>query len=261
MKPYQSIPIQDCGEPLVPLPPDQFDLADPHFYQSLGAPYADKSPFYLRQGVLAALLQAQATLAAEYPGWRIRVFDAFRPVAVQQFMVDYTFRELVQIQGLDEADLSDDQRQALTAQVYQFWAPPSPDPAMPPPHSTGAAVDVTLVDQRGSEVDMGSPIDEISARSFPDHFAGSDDPSEQQWHRHRTLLNRVMVAAGFRRHPQEWWHFSLGDQLWTWLSFQAGHQTEQVARYGRAPEPLEPPRASPEKSVAPSLASDNSAHP
>ncbi|MBD0334642.1 MAG: M15 family metallopeptidase [Cyanobacteria bacterium Co-bin13] len=258
MKPYHSVPIQDCGEPLVPLPPDQFDLASPHFYQSLGAPYADKSPFYLRQGVLAALIQAQAALTVECPGWRIRVFDAFRPVAVQQFMVDYTFHELTQIQGLDEADLPNDQRQVLMEQVYQFWAPPSLDPAMPPPHSTGAAVDVTLVDPHGSEIDMGSPIDEISARSFPDHFAGSDDPSEQQWHCNRSLLNQVMTAAGFRRHPQEWWHFSLGDQLWAWLRSQENGHPGEIARYGRAPET---PTASPEKSAAQSLASDSSVRP
>jgi zinc D-Ala-D-Ala dipeptidase len=254
MKPYQSVPIQDCGEPLEPLPPEQLDLANPHFYQSLGAPYGDKSPFYLRRGVLRALLQAQATLAADHRGWRIRVFDAFRPVAVQQFMVDYTFRDLLLQRGLREVDLTDQQRQSLLTQVYQFWAPPSADPAMPPPHSTGAAVDVTLVDERGQVVDMGSPIDEISDRSLPNHFSESNDPAAQQWHRYRSLLNQVMTAAGFRRHPQEWWHFSLGDQLWAWLGQQESGR-QPIARYGRVPESA---TAFPEKRAAGSPASGNS---
>lgn len=232
IKPYQRVPISECGEPLVPIAADQFDLAVPHFYQSLGAPYHGLSPYSLRQGVLSALQQAQAGLASAHPGWRIRVFDAFRPVAVQQFMVDFTLHELLQLRGLVREQLTVDQHQQLLEQVYQFWAPPSLDPAMPPPHSTGAAVDVTLIDEHGSEVDMGSPIDEISARSLPNHFAHCSEPLAQQWHRHRQLLNRVMRTAGFCRHPGEWWHFSLGDQLWAWQQQQATGQAV-VARYGR----------------------------
>lgn len=232
MKPYQRVPIQDCGEGLEPIPANVFALMQPHFYETLGAPYADQSPYMLRQGVLAALHQAQKELTAKRPGWRIRVFDAFRPVAVQQFMVDYTLRSLVQGQGLDINQLTAGQRQEFLAQVYQFWAAPSLDKATPPPHSTGAAIDVTLVDERGEEVDMGSPIDEISVRSHPDHFAASTDSQAQQWHSHRVLLHQVMRSAGFRRHPNEWWHFSSGDQLWAWL---VGQETgvEPVAQYGR----------------------------
>jgi zinc D-Ala-D-Ala dipeptidase len=232
LKPYHSVPIADCGEPLVPIAADQVALTVPHFYQSLGAPYQGVSPYSLRQGVLRALTQAQTALAAAHPGWRIRVFDAFRPVAVQQFMVDFTLGELLQLRGLVREQLTADQHQQLLAQVYQFWAPPSLDPATPPPHSTGAAVDVTLLDERGHEIDMGSPIDEISARSLPDHFANCPELLAQQRHRHRQRLNQVMRAAGFCRHPGEWWHFSLGDQLWAWQQQQHTDQAV-VARYGR----------------------------
>lgn len=236
MKPYQTVPIQDCGEPLVPIPRNQIDVVEPHFYEALGAPYGDKSPYYLRQGVLTALLQAQIVLEQTHSAWRIQVFDAFRPIAVQQFMVDFTFRELLQLQGFEPARLADDQRRALMDQVYQFWAPPSLDLSTPPPHSTGAAVDITLVDAHREPVDMGSPIDEVSPRSFPDYFAASQDPVEQQWHQNRTLLNQVMTTVGFRRHPNEWWHFSLGDQFWAWIRRQETGNDAVVARYGRVLE-------------------------
>jgi zinc D-Ala-D-Ala dipeptidase len=50
-----------------------------------------------------------------------------------------------------------------------------------------------------------------------------------QYHHHRSLLHSAMSAAGFRQHPNEWWHFSLGDQLWAWQTGNAA-----VAKYGNA---------------------------
>ncbi|MBD1838031.1 D-alanyl-D-alanine dipeptidase [Coleofasciculus sp. FACHB-64] len=233
MKPYQQIVIVECGEPLTAIPLEQFAVVSPHPYEKLGATYGDRSPYYLRQGVLESLIAAQHQLAVTNPDWRIDLFDAFRPVEVQQFMVDYTFAEVVQAQGLNLIELTEAQRQAIWEIVYQFWAPPNLDPAMPPPHSTGAAVDITLVDNTGKTIDMGGEIDEISARSHPDYYANSIQPVEQQYHSHRQLLNDVMLQAGFRRHPNEWWHFCLGDQMWAWLCNQENPHHPVTARYGR----------------------------
>jgi D-alanyl-D-alanine dipeptidase len=233
-KAYQAIPICECGEPLVAIPSDRFALVQPHPYQALGAPYGERSPYSLRRGVLAALGQAQAQVQRQHPGWRLQIFDALRPVAVQRFMVEHEFLAQVRERGWQADRLTPAQREAAMAAVMQFWAVPSDDPATPPPHSTGAAVDVTLVDGRGQAVAMGSPIDEVSPRSHPDHFAASADPAEQRYHAHRTLLHRAMAAAGFCRHPNEWWHFSLGDQLWAWQRRQATGRDDILARYGRA---------------------------
>lgn len=232
MKPYQSIEIVECGEPLRPISDTHFALVSPHPYENLGAPYGNKSPFYLREGVLARLLEAQALLQKEHPGWQIQVFDAYRPIAVQQFMVDYTLREVAQAKGLQVEQLTEPQRETLLQVVYEFWAAPSHNPATPPPHSTGGAVDITLVDETGQAIDMGSPIDEISPRSYPDHFANSQEPRESFYHQQRQQLRSVMLTAGFQQHPNEWWHFCLGDQMWAWLSNQAMPEGKLVARYG-----------------------------
>ncbi len=232
MKPYQNMPIVECGEPLVPIPLAIFAVESPHPYQLLGATYQTRSPYYLRQSVVDALLQAQAQLQLKHPYWRIQIFDAYRPIAVQQFMVDYTFAQVVQAQGLTSDNLSESQRQEIWQQVYQIWAVPSSDPRTPPPHTTGAAVDICLVDDTGKTVNMGSAIDELSARSHPDYFADSTDPVEQEYHYHRLLLQDVMYSAGFTRHPGEWWHFSLGDQMWAWLKNQDNPDRTVVARYG-----------------------------
>ncbi|NEQ50760.1 MAG: D-alanyl-D-alanine dipeptidase [Leptolyngbya sp. SIO3F4] len=234
-KPYQRIPIEDCGESLIPIPLEKFSVVAPHPYAVLGAPYGDRSPYYVREGVLTALSQAQAYLQMQKPGWRIQIFDAYRPIAVQQFMVDYTHEQLLKTWQREHPAEKLPQNDELLNQVYQFWAAPSYDIATPPPHSTGAAIDITLVDEQQQVVDMGSEIDEISERSYPNHFADKTDG--QTFHHHRLILSAVMTMAGFRQHPNEWWHFSLGDQLWTWLAIKDNQQSDDsagVAYYGRA---------------------------
>ncbi|MGB3671218.1 MAG: M15 family metallopeptidase [Phormidesmis sp.] len=227
MKPYQQIPIRDCGEALLAIPLERFAVVSPHPYQSLSAPYGDRSPYFLREGVLNQLIRAQSMLQSKCPGWRLQIFDAYRPIGVQQFMVDYTFQQLATSEGLQPHSLTELERSRLLDQVLTFWAIPSQDAATPPPHSTGAAIDLALSDSHGNPVDMGSPIDEISPRSYPNHFANRPETSAQSAHHHRRLLAEVMASAGFRQHPSEWWHFSIGDQLWAW---QAGDGA--IARYG-----------------------------
>ncbi|MFH7030376.1 MAG: M15 family metallopeptidase [Heteroscytonema crispum UTEX LB 1556] len=233
MRPYHQVQIIESGEPLVEIPLELFAVESPHPYEKLGAPYGEHSPYYLRQSVIDGLITAQNYLQLIYPEWRIQIFDAYRPIAVQKFMVDYSFGEAVRERGLIEAELSDTQRQEVWEAVYKIWAQPSLDEKTPPPHSTGAAVDVTLVDEMGQIVDMGSPIDEMSERSLPNYYANITQTEAQQYHAHRLLLCNVMEKAGFQRNPREWWHFSLGDQMWAWLNNQANSGNSFTARYGR----------------------------
>ncbi len=238
MKPDHKIKIQECHEPLIPISLELFAIESPHPYQKVGAPYhlcQVKSPYYLRQQVLNSLIAAQTKLQQNYPGWKIKIFDAYRPIAVQKFMVDYTFTETLKAEGLtlDSPSLTEAKRQEILELVYQFWAVPSLNSATPPPHSTGAAVDVTLVDSNGKTIDMGSPIDELSPRSYPNHYFESKDGAAQKYHQYRQLLAEVMLSVGFQQHQQEWWHFSLGDQMWAWLTSQENVGDEVVAIYGR----------------------------
>ncbi|AFZ46564.1 peptidase M15D vanX D-ala-D-ala dipeptidase [Cyanobacterium stanieri PCC 7202] len=230
-KPYQKIPIQECGEELIPIPDDIFILENPPPYQKLGADYGNKSPYYLRQSVVDALVVAQKKLQELKPQWRLKIFDAYRPIAVQQFMVDYTFKQVCDIKGLNHHQLTPTEEKKVYDEVYKIWAIPSHDPLTPPPHSTGAAVDLTLLDQHGQVVDMGGEIDELSGRSHPNYYQDSQDPTAQQYHHHRQILLEAMSAGNFIRHPGEWWHFSLGDQMWVWLQ-NSSLTVAQKAKYG-----------------------------
>jgi zinc D-Ala-D-Ala dipeptidase len=237
-RPWNDRPIADPGEPLLPLPPELLRL-EPHPYACLGAPYGPGAcPFRLRQGVIQRLVQAQAHLQRQHPDWCLAIFDAWRPLAVQAFMVDHAIGELCHQRGIDPA-LPSAAREQAVADVGRFWAPPNPDPAAPPPHSTGAAVDLTvarLLDTGEHELlEMGSEIDAIGAVSEPDHFGeraavcadAQQRASFQTWHGHRQALRDAMRKAGFVQHPNEWWHFSWGDQLWAWRS------GAPLAHYGR----------------------------
>ncbi|MDM3850184.1 MAG: M15 family metallopeptidase [Aphanizomenon gracile PMC627.10] len=229
MRPYYQIPIIECGEPLVRIPLELFAVESPHPYQKLGANYGGHSPYYLRQSVVENLIQAQNNLQLLRPNWYIQIFDAYRPLAVQQFMVDYSFGEALRERGLTEKELSPQQREDVWKAVYEIWAVPSLDMKTPPPHSTGAAVDITLVNDLGEVVDMGSPIDEMSDRSHPEYYTHS----HQEYDANRQLLRDIMLKAGFQRNPREWWHFSFGDQMWAWLYNQSHPEPLMTARYGR----------------------------
>ena len=214
MRPWSPIPIEECGEPLQALPPALLRM-EPHPYVALGAPYgASGTPFKLRLGVVQRLLDAQQQLVEHDPSLRLSIFDAWRPIAVQAFMVDHSIAELCRERGVEAR--SGDAFDQVVADVGRFWAAPSRDPMTPPPHSTGAAVDLTLSSSDGTPLAMGGEIDAIGAVSEPQHYAGREDSNARRWHQRRQLLAEVMGAAGFAQHPNEWWHYSFGDQLWAW---------------------------------------------
>ena len=226
MRPWSPIPIEECGEPLQALPSALLRM-EPHPYMALGAPYgASGNPFQLRLGVVQRLLDAQQRLIEHDPSLRLSIFDAWRPIAVQAFMVDHSIAELCRARGVEVC--SGDAFDQVVADVGRFWAAPSRDPMTPPPHSTGAAVDLTLSSSDGTPLAMGGEIDAIGAVSEPQHYAGREDSEARRWHQRRQLLAEVMGAAGFAQHPNEWWHYSFGDQLWAW------RRGEAVALYAEA---------------------------
>jgi D-alanyl-D-alanine dipeptidase len=233
-RPYHAIPIIECGEPLLRLNAESgFVFEDPHPYRAAGAPYGEADPFALRAGIAQKLQGAQTLLQSRKPGWRIKIFDGYRPVAVQAYMVAQAFCQAAEEEELDPYQLTDAQRDKVNEKVYRLWGPPNTDPLAPPSHSTGAAVDCTLVDEAGREIDMGSPIDFNGEISSSDYFAAAPDASGRAFHQNRTLLHDILHAQGFMRHPEEWWHFSFGDQYWAWLRRKAGDSGQEHAIYGR----------------------------
>ena len=222
---WNHIKINECNEPLVSIPESIFRLT-PHPYMSLGAPYSTGvDPWVLRTSVLKRLIRAQQYLSDISPHLQLALFDAWRPISVQKFMFNYTIQETCKSKGIDINDLSvNGDINDVIEEVGRFWAKPSSNPLTPPPHSTGAAIDLTLSDMTGNPLDLGGEIDFIGAESSPDFYKKNNlempCSKYQVFHNRRSLLFSVMEQAGFVQHPNEWWHFSYGDQLWAWTSNQ-----------------------------------------
>jgi len=223
LKPWQKIPILHSSEALVDLPCQLFRI-EPHQYLALGAPYGEKvTPWCLREDVVHRLLYAQQKLQDEYPELQLLIFDCWRPIRVQKFMYEYAINQECISCGLSvNASRSSKDRdfKKVVYKVNKFWAFPSYNKSTPPPHSTGAAVDLTLSIKNGSTLNMGGAIDLIGPESEPNYYLGlakSDRKSlAYLWHSRRLLLRNIMTQSGFVQHPNEWWHFSFGDQLWAW---------------------------------------------
>lgn len=130
-------------------------------------------------------------------GYRLKVFDAYRPViAVKHFV----------LWGIEDTDIRmkpyfypDLEKEELFMKGYI---------ASRSSHSRGSTVDLTLLDMRtGKEVDMGSPFDMFSEVSHPDYTGITKEQYDN-----RMLLQSVMRRNGFEPFDTEWWHFTLRDE-------------------------------------------------
>jgi len=130
-------------------------------------------------------------------GYRLKVFDAYRPAAAVKHFV---------LWGLEDTDIRmkpyfypDLDKEELFMRGYI---------ASRSSHSRGSTVDLTLFDMKtGKELDMGSPFDYFSEVSHPD-YAGL---TKEQYD-NRMLLRTVMLRNGFEPYDCEWWHFTLRDE-------------------------------------------------
>lgn len=148
-------------------------------------------------------------------GFRLKVFDAYRPAcAVRQFV-------LWGIEDLDQRMKSffypDLEKQEVFAGGYI---------AKQSSHSRGSAVDLTLLDmQTGKEVDMGGPFDLFSEVSHPDYKGITDEQYEN-----RMFLQRAMTRSGFVPIFCEWWHFMLEDEPYPETYFEFPVSAEYLKR-------------------------------
>ncbi len=130
-------------------------------------------------------------------GYRLKVFDAYRPAcAVKHFVLWGIEDQDVRMKPYFYPEL---EKTALFAQGYI---------AKRSSHSRGSTVDLTLLDMKtGKELDMGSPFDLFSPVSHPDYRGVSPEQ-----YANRMLLQSVMVRNGFVPIDCEWWHFTLAHE-------------------------------------------------
>lgn len=220
----RKMPIEESNEPLVGLDayPERF-VNHPEYYMQ---GFSGSLPIlYTRMGVYGRLVKAASMLPL---GYKFVFLDTWRPVEVQQSLFD-TYKARL---ASDNPGVNDEE---LTGMALKFVALPSFDNKKPSPHNTGGATDLTIADDRGIWLNMGTYFDEMTDRTCTRYYeeklekgeALSD--TETDILENRRLLFHIMIAMGFTNYTDEWWHYDYGDQLWAW------HNNGQVtAIYGRA---------------------------
>ena len=209
LRPFPGEPAGLCeaDEPLVDLREAVRGRLDIRMsYSRQGIPGAIPAA-RLRQGA-AERLQRALRLLPE--GWGLRVFDAWRPIAVQQALFDaYAARVRRETEG---AGLSEEE---LLDRIRQFVSIPSYDRRRPSVHNTGGAVDLTLIGPDGREPDMGTGFDDFTPAA---HTAALERCGPSAARENRRLLYACMTAAGFTNLPSEWWHYDYGDAFWSYYT-------------------------------------------
>jgi len=227
LKIWNKVPIKENNDKLIAIP-SYFKFFDPHPYFVLGAPYKDKNEIWkLRKEVVDRLIKVNDYLLEKNSSFCLLIYDSWRPVEVQEFLFNRAFA--IECKKLDiKASMKNmNSYPLIIKKIEKFWAVPSFDKKCPPPHSTGGALDVSLSDKFGNLVEMGSAIDQMDQSSKPDFYENVESEEAVIWSRRRRLLKDIMIKFGFVQHPNEWWHFSYGDQLWAWK------KKEKNALYGK----------------------------
>lgn len=201
----QATPVKECAEPLV----DIALASDLLFGSPPECPKTEPHYRFIRRSVLERLQRAQSLLP---DGIYLRLYEGYRSLQVQQLLFDQEYARVKQRQP----ELSDAQAYRETTRLVS--AVRRPDGSMNvPPHATGGAVDVELVDANGQVLDFGMEIAQWSqvdpGLCLTDAGGLSDSARD-----HRQMLQDVMKRAGFVNYPEEWWHFSYGDQLWAYVA-------------------------------------------
>ncbi|MFJ8739532.1 M15 family metallopeptidase [Embleya sp. NPDC127516] len=199
-----AVPVHECDEPLVDV---RLDGSLP-----VDLRQADRAETFsfLRVGVLDRLIKAQAALP---DGLRLLFVEGYRPPALQR----HYFEEYSDELRAAHPDWSADR---IHVAASRYVSPP--DIA---PHSAGAAVDLTLVDPDGRELDLGTPMNASPEDSAEACYTAAEN-IDATARTNRDVLSAALTAAGLVNYPTEWWHWSYGDRYWA-LATNA-----EAARYG-----------------------------
>lgn len=162
---------------LVEITPDSHDVILNLAYATknnfTGAQIYGRNACYLHEDANKCL--KKASIYANNLGYRFKIFDAFRPTEAQWVLWNHT---------PDPTFLADPRRGS--------------------PHSRGVAVDLTLIDRKGKDLEMGTGFDTFDPKS---HHGNLNISPEAQQNRH--ILMGIMTLSGWDFYQNEWWHYQL----------------------------------------------------
>ena len=261
---WKELPIQECGEVLVPLGP--FSGYGHIFTDSIYWAERSSSPFetgelngslltcFVREGIAARLDEAAQFLPERHA---FLVWDTFRSLGTQRALFEDFRDQLVEKKGLSLEE--------ATEEAQRFVSIPSTDPSRPSPHNTGASVDLTIIEfteegwqtlqrlegalqssdpdtvyraemerlrllrEESREIPMGTRFDEVASETRTRYYEELSKLTDEDAviRDNRRMLVDVLQRVGMSNYHEEWWHFDYGNQ------FHA-KRTGEAAIYGAA---------------------------
>ncbi|MGW3114484.1 M15 family metallopeptidase [Streptomyces sp. NPDC001091] len=187
-----AVPVRECGEPLVDVRAHGGLRVDPRRDDAAGA-FA-----HLRQGVLHRLLHAQSLLP---DGLRLLYVEGYRPPALQR-------RYFEEYAGVLRRDNPEWPPARVREAASRYVSPPEMAP-----HGAGAAVDLTLVDADGHELDLGTRLNADPEESEGACYTAATNITPEA-RANRDTLAAALSEAGLVNYATEWWHWSWGDRYW-----------------------------------------------
>lgn len=150
--------------------------------------YGDLSKAYLQPDMAKKLAKANGILKKNKPGYTLLVYDAARPNSVQYILW----------KALDSLKIPAKNKPQYVA-----------DPKIGSIHNFGCAVDLTVVNEEGIPLDMGTPYDFFGPLAYPrmELQLLREEKITTRQVANRNILREAMTQAGFSVNPTEWWHF------------------------------------------------------
>lgn len=214
----RRVPIRENDEPLV-----DFRIHCPDLMIDR-ARFKYRRETMLRRTVAERLREADLLLRPK--GMRIAIVEGWRPPHIQARMYRSTWNRLKE----QHPEWSDTH---LRRVANRFTAPVNR--RVPPPHTTGGAIDILLADAATGEIlDHHSPYDSLDHTCFPTAAPSLSEAAQET----RAQMAEVMAAVGITNYPSEYWHWSYGDQGWAYRGGEphALYGITEPAGYIPAPE-------------------------
>ena len=167
---------------------------------------------YLRKSVAELLTAASNNLPL---GYKFLIVCAYRPFWMQK---ELWRRRLCQMAKYHPLKMIFQYKQ-WRKEAARYTSPPGGSS-----HQTGAAVDLTVINDKGDRLDMGTTLTDYGKKVHTEN-----DLITENQRQNRKILYNAMTNAGFVNYPLEWWHYCYGDRMW------AAYTNQKECFYGQLP--------------------------
>jgi D-alanyl-D-alanine dipeptidase len=198
-----AIPIQECHDPMI-------DLQGQDKIRFGGSPEIPNNTDYtkIRKQVYLKIIEAQNRLPKEL---RFCLYEGYRSLGLQRQLFENRYQEL-------HAKYSSWDHKKLFLETAKLVSPVINLDGFHniPPHSTGGAIDIYLINDSGEIVDMGIEVAQWMNDTDGSISKTSSEKISQEAKHYRKILSDALEKSDFVNYPGEYWHWSYGDRYWAY---------------------------------------------